>query len=72
MNTQTTRFEPLLLGKMSNLESQLVYGAHGEYVDTSIIDGKIVMDNKKMVSIDEEKVMENAKKALETVKDKVF
>ncbi|HMK94792.1 MAG TPA: amidohydrolase [Candidatus Limnocylindrales bacterium] len=72
INTHTTRFEPLLLGKMSNLESHLVYAAHGECVDTSIIDGKIVMDNKKMVSIDEEKVMEKAKKALNSVKEKVF
>jgi len=72
IDTHTTRFEPLLLGKMSNLESNLVYAAHGECVDTSIIDGKIVMANKEMVSIDEEKVMENAKKALDSVKEKVF
>jgi 5-methylthioadenosine/S-adenosylhomocysteine deaminase len=72
VNTHTTRFEPLLLGKMCNLESNLVYASHGESVDTSIIDGKIVMDNKKMVSLDEDKVMENAKKALDSVKEKVF
>jgi 5-methylthioadenosine/S-adenosylhomocysteine deaminase len=72
INLRSTRFEPVLLGKLSNLESNLVYAAHGDNVDTSIIDGKIVMENKKMLTIDEEKVIENARKALNSVKDKIF
>jgi 5-methylthioadenosine/S-adenosylhomocysteine deaminase len=72
VNLRSTRFEPVLLGKLSNLESNLVYAAHGDNVDTVIIDGKLVMENKKMLTIDEEKVIENARKALDSVKDKIF
>jgi len=72
VNLRSTRFEPVLLGKISNLLSNLVYSAHGDDVDTVLIDGKIVMQHRKMLTMDEEKVIEGARKALESVKDKVF
>jgi 5-methylthioadenosine/S-adenosylhomocysteine deaminase len=72
VNLRSTRFEPVLLGEMSNLESNLVYAAHGDNVDTVLIDGKIVMKNRKMLTIDEEDVIEKATKALQSVKEKSF
>ena len=72
VNLRSTRFEPVLLGKISNLVSNLVYAAHGDDVDTVLIDGKIVMRHRKMLTMDEEKVIENAKDALQSVKDKIF
>jgi len=72
VSLRSTRFEPVLLGKLSNLVSNLVYAAHGDNVDTVLVDGKIVMQDHKMLSMDEEKVIENATKALQSVKDKVF
>jgi len=72
VNLRSTRFEPVLLGKMSNLVSNIVYAAHGDDVDTVLIDGKIVMRHRKMLTMDEEKVIENAKDALQSVKDKIF
>ena len=72
VNLRSTRFEPVLLGEMSNLESNLVYAAHGDNVDTVLIDGKIVMKNRKMLTIDEEEVIEKATKALQSVKEKAF
>jgi 5-methylthioadenosine/S-adenosylhomocysteine deaminase len=72
LNLRSTRFEPVLLGKMSNLESNLVYAAHGDNVDTVLIDGNIVMKNRKMLTIDEEEVIEKATKAIQSVKEKAF
>jgi 5-methylthioadenosine/S-adenosylhomocysteine deaminase len=72
VNLRSTRFEPVLLGEMSNLESNLVYAAHGDNVDTVLIDGKIVMKNRKMLTIDEEDVIEKATKALQSVKERSF
>ena len=72
VNLRSTRFEPVLLGKISNLVSNLVYAAHGDDVDTVLIDGKIVMRHRKMLTMDEERVIENAKDALQSVKDKIF
>ena len=60
---RSTRFEPVLLGKMSNLESNLLYAAHADNVDTLLIDDKIIMKNRKMLAMDEEKVIESATKA---------
>jgi 5-methylthioadenosine/S-adenosylhomocysteine deaminase len=72
VNLRSTRFAPVLLGEMSNLESNLVYAAHGDNVDTVLIDGNVVMKNRKMLTVDEEEVIEEATKALQSVKEKTF
>jgi 5-methylthioadenosine/S-adenosylhomocysteine deaminase len=72
VNLRSTRFAPVLLGEMSNLESNLVYAAHGDNVDTVLIDGKVVLKNRKMLTVDEEEVIEKANKALQSVKEKTF
>lgn len=41
----------------NNINSHLVFGINGRYVDTTIINGKIVMEDRKLVNIDEEKIM---------------
>jgi len=46
--------------------SHLVYNAHGDDVIDSIIDGKLVMRERRVLTMDEDKVLENvAKKARE-------
>ena len=67
VNLAGTHFTPLILGRDFNLFSHLVYSAHGEDVDTSIIDGKIVMENRVLRNIDENEVVENATRAMENV-----
>lgn len=42
--------------------SHIVYSARGSDVDTVIIDGKIVMKNKKLLTIDEKKLMKKINK----------
>ncbi|WP_018154528.1 amidohydrolase [Methanothermococcus thermolithotrophicus] len=53
--------KPFLIPK-ENIYSHLVYSFNGN-VDTVIIDGNIVMNDGKMVNVDEEKVYEMAEKA---------
>jgi 5-methylthioadenosine/S-adenosylhomocysteine deaminase len=50
--------------------SHLVYSATGAMVDTVIIDGKIIMEGRKVRTIDEEKVLELAQKASERLVDR--
>ncbi len=45
-----------------NVYSQLVYAANGADVETVIIDGRIVMKNRKLLTLDEDTVMQEAKK----------
>ncbi len=72
INLKSTRFEPVVINKYSNLIPNLVYGAHGDNVETTIIDGKIVMQDYKMLTVDEEKVINEARKTLETLIDRIF
>jgi 5-methylthioadenosine/S-adenosylhomocysteine deaminase len=45
--------------------SHLVYAARGSDVSHTIIDGKIVMEDRMLTTLDEEKIMENARKETE-------
>lgn len=42
--------------------ANMVYSANGADVDTVMIDGKIIMQNRKMININEKQVMRNVKK----------
>ncbi|MEM2877955.1 MAG: amidohydrolase [Candidatus Hadarchaeales archaeon] len=51
------------LKPLHNPASHLVYSARGSDVDTVIVDGKIVMRDRRVLTLDEEKVVEMAEKA---------
>lgn len=48
-----------------DVPSHLVYSAKGSDVRTTIVDGKVLMDNYKVLVLDEQKVMEEAQKSAE-------
>lgn len=50
------------LQPVNNIFSHLVYSAQGLEVDTTICDGKILMQNKKVLSLNQNQVFANAKK----------
>ena len=55
---------------MSNtLSSNLVYSANGSNVDTTICNGRILMENRKMVTVDEELILSEAKRAIKEMKE---
>ena len=41
--------------------TNIVYSANGSDVDTTIIDGKIVMENRKIIDIDENEIFSKTK-----------
>ncbi len=51
----------------SNPVSALVYGAGGCDVKTTIVDGKVLMDDYKVLALDEEKIIEEGKKAISKI-----
>jgi len=57
------------LTPLYNEYSHLVYAACGNDVDTVIINGKVVMENRKLLTIDEEEVMGEVGKIAEQVKE---
>jgi 5-methylthioadenosine/S-adenosylhomocysteine deaminase len=44
-----------------NVVSQLVYSATGADVRDVIIDGKVVMQNRRLLTLDEERILAEAK-----------
>jgi len=50
------------LKPLHNTYANIVYSAHGSDVDTVIVDGKIVMENRHLKTLDEQAIMERAEK----------
>ncbi len=56
------------LRPMNNLMAALSYSANGSEVETVIINGEIVMENKKLCFIDEAEIYENVEKISQKIK----
>jgi len=59
------RFQPVLRGEFSNILANLVYSAHSDDVETVIVDGRIVMENRVIKTIDEDKALEDVARSAE-------
>ncbi|MCI6993418.1 MAG: amidohydrolase family protein [Methanobrevibacter sp.] len=53
----------------SSLSSNIIYSANGSNVDTTICDGKILMENKKLVVLNEEEIYKKARQAIKELKE---
>jgi 5-methylthioadenosine/S-adenosylhomocysteine deaminase len=51
---------PLLSGEFSNVIPHIVFAAQGSDVETVLIDGRIVMENRVLRTVDEGEVIERA------------
>jgi 5-methylthioadenosine/S-adenosylhomocysteine deaminase len=60
------------LTPMYHPESHLVYAAKGSDVDSVIINGKIVMENRKILFMDIEKVMENVRNIADEIRMNIY
>ncbi len=54
-----------------SLIPNLVYSGEGRDVDTVIIDGRIVMQDRKVVTVDEEEILEAAQRSSEGILDRL-
>ena len=53
----------------SSLSSNVIYSANGSNVDTTICNGKVLMENKKLTTLDEDEIYAKAKKAIKELKE---
>ena len=56
----------------SSLSSNVIYSANGSNVDTTICDGKILMENKKLTELDENEIYAKARQAIKELKEAIF
>jgi 5-methylthioadenosine/S-adenosylhomocysteine deaminase len=71
VETNNAIFTPLLRETAMHVSSHLVFAANGSVVDTSIIDGEIVMQGRRMTRVDETQVVREANAAFRRIKDKM-
>ena len=55
----------------STLTSNIIYSSNGSNVDTTICNGKILMENKKLTVLDEQEIYEKARKAIKNLKEAI-
>ena len=60
INMQALSLTPVFTGANFNALAHLVFAAHGDNVDTVIIDGRMIMEGRKLLTVDEEKVIADA------------
>jgi 5-methylthioadenosine/S-adenosylhomocysteine deaminase len=67
VDLQSQMFTPLMPRSKAHLYSHLVFAANGSCVDTTIIDGKVVMEGRRLTTVDEEAVLRNANRAFQRI-----
>lgn len=55
-------YNPLTPMNENNLTGHIMFGASGRAVDTTIINGKVIMRNRKIVTVDEKKIFNESRK----------
>jgi 5-methylthioadenosine/S-adenosylhomocysteine deaminase len=71
VNLKSQMFTPLMPGNADHLFSHLVFAANGSCVDTTTVDGKIVMEDRRLTTVDEQKVLREANDAFRRVLDRM-
>jgi 5-methylthioadenosine/S-adenosylhomocysteine deaminase len=71
VDTKSQMFTPLMPENPGHLYSHLVFAANGSCVDTTIINGQIVMENRQLTTVDEQKVLREANEAFRRVLDRM-
>jgi 5-methylthioadenosine/S-adenosylhomocysteine deaminase len=67
VDLQNQMFTPLMPHNKAHLFSHLVFAANGSCVDTTIIDGKVVMEGRTLKTVDEDALLRNANQAFQRI-----
>ena len=55
----------------SNITSNIIYSANGSNVDTTICNGKVLMENKMLTVLDEDEIYAKARQAIKELKEAI-
>ena len=67
IDTKTANMQP----QSTNISSNVIYSANGSNVDTTICNGKILMENRKLTVLDEEEIYKKAAEAIKELKEAI-
>ncbi|RQD71875.1 MAG: amidohydrolase [Tindallia sp. MSAO_Bac2] len=71
INMKEPGLSPVILESVNNIIPNLVYAARGHEVETSIINGDIVMENRQVKTVNEEEVVNQAQSAAEALSGRI-
>ena len=71
VGTGNVMFTPLLPGNIDQLYSHLVFAANGSAVDTTIVNGRILMRHRELLTMDETRIRAEANGALTRILDRI-
>ncbi len=71
VDLQSQFFTPLQPGNKDHLYSHLVFAANGGCVDTTIVDGRVVMRHRELLTVDEPRVLAEANAAFASVAERM-
>ncbi len=71
LDTHNQMFTPLMPGSIDHVFSHLVFAANGSCVETVVIDGKVVYENREFTTIDEQEVLRQANRAFQEVLERM-
>lgn len=63
VDTRSQMFTPLMPGNKDHVFSHLVFAANGSCVETVIVDGQVVYEDRQFTTIDEDEVLREANRA---------
>jgi 5-methylthioadenosine/S-adenosylhomocysteine deaminase len=71
VDTGNVMFTPLAQGNADQLYSHLVFAANGSAVDTTIVDGRILMRGRQLLTMDEPEILRQANAGFARVLDRI-
>lgn len=71
VETNSVEFTPMLRDSATHPMSHLVFAANGSAVDTTIVDGKVLMKNRQLLTVDEGRVVTEANAAFRRTVDRM-
>lgn len=67
LDTRSQMFTPLMPGNKEHVFSHIVFAANGSCVDTTIVDGEVVYEQRRFTRIDEDEVLREANRCFREV-----
>jgi 5-methylthioadenosine/S-adenosylhomocysteine deaminase len=64
-------FTPLMPGDTAHIYSHLVFSANGSAVDTTIVDGRILMAGRQLLTMDEQQILSEANRGFLRTLEKI-
>ena len=72
VETESTMFTPLMPDSAAHVYSHLVFAANGSCVDTTIVDGRILMLGRELVTVDEAEIIREANRSFREVEGRMI